>query len=254
MSPRHHGRRSSFIALLRGVMAAAFVVCTPSAPGLRAQPTLISSSRTPVLAAPANVGDAKAAATAYHDSGAYGRDLALIASDAGAWILRRAPQVSHPALVLDIDDTALTNWEVIKADDFGRIINGRCDALPEGPCGWAAWDLLGKAPVIGPTLTLFRQARGLNLAVFFITGRPESQRAATEQNLRKAGYEGYSALYMVPEGMHYSSAANFKAPVRAAIEAGGYTIIANVGDQPSDLAGGHAEKVFLLPNPFYRIP
>jgi hypothetical protein len=29
-----------------------------------------------------------------------------------------------------------------------------------------------------------------------------------------------------------------------------YTIIANIGDQPSDLAGGFAERVFLLPDPF----
>ena len=177
-----------------------------------------------------------------------------MASDAGTWIAERAPQVNRPALVLDIDDTALTNWEVIQADDFGRIINGRCTALPEGPCGWAAWDLLGRAPVIEPTLRLFRQARALDVAVFFITGRPESQRAATEQNLRNVGYDGYAALRMVPEGAHYASAAAFKAPGRAAIEAEGYTIIANVGDQPSDLAGGHAERTFLLPNPFYRIP
>ena len=34
----------------------------------------------------------------------------------------------------------------------------------------------------------------------------------------------------------------------------GFTIIANVGDQPSDLAGGYAERTFLVPNPFYRIP
>jgi hypothetical protein len=108
--------------------------------------------------------------------------------------------------------------------------------------------------VIGPTLALFRQARASNVAIFFITGRPEAQRAATEQNLRNTGYEGYSALYMVPDGIHYASAANFKAPVRAAIGAAGYTIIANMGDQPSDLAGGHAEKAFVLPNPFYRIP
>ncbi|TIP90617.1 MAG: acid phosphatase, partial [Mesorhizobium sp.] len=46
---------------------------------------------------------------------------------------------------------------------------------------------------------------------------------------------------------------DFKAPIRAEIEKAGYTIIANVGDQPSDLFGGHAEKLFLLPNPFYRV-
>jgi acid phosphatase len=42
--------------------------------------------------------------------------------------------------------------------------------------------------------------------------------------------------------------------VRNEIEQGHYTIIANIGDQPSDLSGGHAERTFLLPDPFYRIP
>ena len=201
------------------------------------------------------MGDAKRAASAYHDGGAYARDLlAAVAAAAGAWLARRAPEVGRPALVLDIDDTALSNWEVIRADDFGRVIGGPCPALPEGPCGWAAWDLLGRDPAIAPTLDLFRRARALGVAVFFVTGRPESQRAATERNLRAAGYDGYAGLRMVPEGARYASAAEFKAPVRAAIERAGHTVVANMGDQPSDLAGGHAERTFLLPNPFYRIP
>jgi acid phosphatase len=59
---------------------------------------------------------------------------------------------------------------------------------------------------------------------------------------------------MEPAGSHFDSAADFKAPQRAQIEQQGYTIIANLGDQPSDLAGGFAERTFQLPNPFYRIP
>lgn len=59
---------------------------------------------------------------------------------------------------------------------------------------------------------------------------------------------------MVPDGGHFPSAADFKAPIRAEIEQAGYTILANIGDQPSDLKGGHAEKGFLLPDPFYRVP
>ena len=54
--------------------------------------------------------------------------------------------------------------------------------------------------------------------------------------------------------MQTYSAADFKAPQRQAIEREGYTIIANVGDQPSDLEGGFSERTFPLPNPFYRIP
>jgi predicted secreted acid phosphatase len=203
---------------------------------------------------PANVGDAKITALAYHDSGAYDRDLGIVANEAEHWLETHTAGIAKPALVLDIDETALSNWEVIKLDDFGRPIGGPCDPESGAPCGWAAWDQLGRDPAIQPTLQLFRKARDLNVSVFFITGRPEAQRAATERNLVAAGYSGYTRLYMVPDGAHFPSAADFKTPVREEIEKAGYTIVANMGDQPSDLKGGHAEKKFLLPDPFYRVP
>jgi hypothetical protein len=34
----------------------------------------------------------------------------------------------------------------------------------------------------------------------------------------------------------------------------GYRIVASVGDQYSDLAGGHEAAAFKLPNPFYFLP
>jgi predicted secreted acid phosphatase len=203
---------------------------------------------------PPNVGDAKIYALRYHDSGDYDRDLAWVADQADDWLRSRAATADRPALVLDIDETALSNWEIIKRDDFGRPIGGPCKPPLDAPCGWAAWDQLGRDPAIEPTLRLFKQARALNVTVFFITGRPENQRRATERNLAAAGYRGYEKLYMVPDGAHFASAADFKAPVRAEIEQQGYTILENVGDQPSDLLGGHAEKKFLLPDPFYRVP
>lgn len=211
------------------------------------------SSFITVASQPANVGDAKVAALAYHDSGAYARDLTVVADRAASWIRERAGSVSRPALVLDIDETALSNWEIIKLDDFGRPIAGPCHPGSGAPCGWAAWDQLGRDPAIEPTLKVFRGARAANVAVFFITGRPENQRAATERNLHTAGFGGYTKLFMVPNGAHFASAADFKTPVRVEIERLGYTIIANMGDQPSDLIGGHAEKKFLLPDPFYRV-
>jgi hypothetical protein len=104
---------------LRSLMLA-FVACLAPSPSLLAQSAAPVTSAPPrVTSEPPNVGDAKAAATAYYDSGAYVRDLVLVAAEAGAWIAQRAPQVSRPALVLDIDDTALTNWEVIKASNRG---------------------------------------------------------------------------------------------------------------------------------------
>ncbi|MDQ6707796.1 MAG: acid phosphatase [Acidobacteriota bacterium] len=214
----------------------------------------LSATSGAVSHQPQNVGDAKIAALAYHDSGAYDRDLASAADQARQWLVSRAKQVAQPAMVFDIDETALSNWEVLKLDDFGRPIDGPCAPPLDAPCGWAAWDQLGRDPAIGPTLRVFRQARALGVKVFFITGRPESQRLATERNLVSAGYGDYAKLYMVPDGSHFASAADFKAPIRVEIEKAGYTILANIGDQPSDLRGGHAEKGFLLPDPFYRVP
>jgi predicted secreted acid phosphatase len=240
----------TFVQQLRNFLIQVLTVCTlVGAQNL--SPTFAESVE---LSQPPNVGDAKLAAVAYHKSGAYERDLAAVAAQVSAWLAERAPQVSRPALVLDIDDTVLSNWEVIMADDFGRVFDGPCRSLPKGPCGWIDWDLRGKTPAIPQTLAVFRQARSLGIAVFFISGRDESQRAATIRNLRLAGFAGYRGLYMETKGSHYPSAADFKAPQRKRIEQAGYTIIANVGDQPSDLAGGYGEKTFLLPNPFYRIP
>jgi hypothetical protein len=50
--------------------------------------------------------------------------LKVVADRATTWVRERAPAVNRPALVLDIDETALSNWEVIKPDDLGRPISG----------------------------------------------------------------------------------------------------------------------------------
>jgi len=45
----------------------------------------------------------------------------------------------------------------------------------------------------------------------------------------------------------------FKSKARAQIESNHFTIIANIGDQFSDLVGGHAERTFKVPDPLYFI-
>jgi predicted secreted acid phosphatase len=210
------------------------------------------------IAEPINLGDVKQQARAYYANG-YEEDLQVVGAAAQEWIRWRAPYATKAALVLDIDETALSNWPQLAADDFGYIVNGPCQ-LPKGPCGAFAWDRMAKAKAITPTLQLFKLARSLGVSVFFITGRDESERAVTERNLVAAGYvnnfgkKNWTKLIMRPAGTSTPSAADFKTPERAKIESSGYTIIANVGDQPSDLVGGHAERSFKLPNPFYRVP
>jgi predicted secreted acid phosphatase len=149
------------------------------------------------------------------------------------------------AIVLDIDETSLSNWEVETHDDFGYIPAdaNRCVILH---CGKA----------IAGTLRLFREAERDHIAVFFITGRPESQRQDTAANLKAVGYDHWEGLYLRPDDHPKSqSVANFKSGERADIAAKGFTIVLNVGDQMSDLLGNPlAEHSVKLPNPFYFIP
>lgn len=216
---------------------------------------LAACAATPagVAEAPANIGRAKLAAVQYRESGAYMRDFAAVIGRARAHVEARAGAVSRPALVLDIDETSLSNWPQLAANDFGYIPDGPCASLPKGPCGSHAWEDSGQGEVLAPTLELFKASRERGVAVFFITGRGQARREGTERNLRSAGYEGWAGLVLRPDGPPLP-AAQYKSAERARIAAGGYTIIANVGDQQSDLDGGHAERGFLLPNPFYYIP
>jgi hypothetical protein len=47
---------------------------------------------------------------------------------------------------------------------------------------------------------------------------------------------------------------HYKTATRKHIESLGYEIVANFGDQYSDLEGGYADKTFKLPNPTYFLP
>jgi len=102
-------------------------------------------------------------------------------------------------------------------------------------------------------LELARQARAQGVAVFFLTGRPERVRAATEANLKAAGYE-WTGVLLKPDALTTPSAVDFKAAERRKLVEQGYVIIVNVGDQMSDLDGGFSERTYKLPNPFYFVP
>lgn len=193
---------------------------------------------------PVNLSLAKEAVIRYANTGEYERDVAVIARYATDWITARAERKlpgEKLAIVLDIDETALSNLSHMKEMDFGYI-----------PDLWDAWVANHHAPAIEPVLTVYRQAQRLGIEVFFITGRREKDRPGTESNLRAAGYGEYVQLYLKPDDFQEPTQV-FKTATREKIAGEGWTIIANLGDQQSDLDGGAAERTFKLPNPFYLI-
>ena len=188
----------------------------------------------------------------YLTSGGYDRDFAAVVDQAKAYLEQRAKGGGKLAIVLDIDETSLSNWTAYKLNGYARITGGECN-LEKGPCGLRAWQAMAQSPALKPTLELDRLARSKGVEVFFISGRPAELRDATERNLRAAGYD-WNGLIIYAPGAHFDSAVDFKAGERKKLTEQGYTIVLNMGDQDSDLKGGFAERTFKLPNPVYFIP
>lgn len=176
--------------------------------------------------------------------GCYGKDVDLQANRAIAFLKHRAAVVKPGeklAIVLDIDETSLSNWDEMDKAGFAY----QKDAFN-------AWVESAKAPAIDGTLRLVNEAHRLGVNVFFLTGRPESQRAATEQNLRSAGYDAWEELILRKPGQEKSTALEYKSAERARLTAAGYKLIVNVGDQWSDVKGNpQAEYSVKYPDPFY---
>ena len=179
---------------------------------------------------------------AYRDSGEWESDLSRMAQRAQAYLDENAGRTGgrRPALVLDIDDTALSNYDCLREADFKR------SAL--GPCTRG-----GELPAIPQTLALFQHARDKGIAVLFITRRRQRAREVTARNLREAGYFDYDALMMCPNRETRREHATCKIRARKRARLRGNRIVANVGDQRSDLTGGYAMRGFKLPNPMYLI-
>ena len=191
---------------------------------------------------PRNLSSLKQEILEYVDSGAYEREMAAATVPLSRYLSERvAGKVpgERLTLVLDIDETVLSSLPTMRENDFGYV-----------PAVWSAWLARGEAPAIEPMRAVFRAARKAEVEVVFITGRRERDRPGTEKNLRAVGLGDYAALYCTPDDFRGTTEA-FKTSQRRQLVTEGRTIIANVGDQASDLAGGFAERTFKLPAPFY---
>jgi acid phosphatase len=213
------------------------------------------------------------------------QDTELAVQEAQAWVRLRAPQITNstPAIVLDIDETSLSNWRRIYQDEYlgappaCYFKNERCTDRD--------WQWTAKAPAVQPVLELYNLAQCVRFGqpcskvdVYFVTGRHEggkyvptelcangqqdacqklalTPREWTLENLKNAGFVNVTDDHLRMRSDSDGSVSDYKTGERRKIENNGQvTIIANVGDQQSDLVGLHAERTFKVPNPFYFIP
>lgn len=193
---------------------------------------------------PENLGLLQDSIKAYVISGSYYRDITSVIDSAKGYIESRQ-HVNKPAIVLDIDETSLSNYEFEVKYGFG------CNATI-----WRDWIFLSKDSAISQTLSLTKWADAQGIAVFFVTGRPlyvyDTLNDPTVLNLKAVNYPSWKGIYFKPP---MDTTVVFKTRSRKSIELDrGYTIIANIGDQYSDLLGGYYQRAFKLPDPLYYVP
>ncbi|HZF86830.1 HAD family acid phosphatase [Streptomyces sp.] len=201
-------------------------------PGMRRTATLaVTAAALLAIAAPAEattgtgttaVATATTTAAADVDYATWQKDCQAVMDQALPYLRQRIAQHQpgeKQAIVFDIDNTTLET-------DFGF-------SYP--------------SPANKPVLEVAEYAQEHGVALFFVTARPGIIHAPTEYNLKKVGYE-VSGLHVRGFLDLFKNVADYKTAQRVAIESKGYTIIANIGNNTTDLSGGHAEKTYKLPD------
>jgi hypothetical protein len=205
---------------------------------------------------PNNVDGADVVLHTFDQDGSYAHEVAGIERRASWYLAHRAHRHhfdGKPALIFDIDDTTLNtfNYEIYSNFAYNPTTNGYFVNAAVFPAVPGMPELVSRAAAQG-------------YEVFFLTGRPETQRAGTATNLTNAGYGTPAAdhVFLKDQTLPWLSSctpgctsAQYKALTRQhLIEDLGFDIVANFGDQPSDFTGGFEDTTVKLPNPMYYLP
>ncbi|MFD5421183.1 HAD family acid phosphatase [Streptomyces sp. NPDC127069] len=217
-------RRTRTSRTASATVAAAAAVMTLLPAGAAAAAPAATPAPAPAPAAVTASAPGGNAAILGIDYATWQRDVAAVIDAARPAIEQRiaaSPAGEKPAIVLDIDNSSLET-------DFH-------------------WFWTFPTPAIEKVRALTQYANQRGVAIFFVTARPGIVYSLTERNLKAVGYP-VTGLYVRDLPALFSEVSAYKTAKRAEIEARGYTIIANIGNNESDLVGGHAERTVKLPD------
>jgi hypothetical protein len=171
----------------------------------------------------------------------------------------------NPAVVFDADDTTLWTYDMEDGAmhfDFDPVVQDQ------------QWVQKQKFPATPGMTAVVNAVDDAGCTVVGLTGRNDTQKAATLGNLSARGYRGFTdPLYFTQwvSGSTPGSARPWMAGTPCAdgvcttieyksltrrhlVQDLGYDVVANVGDQFSDLLGGSGDRTVKLPNPTYYLP
>ena len=177
----------------------------------------------------------------YYESDRYSNDLKKIISNAEEEINKIKIQ-TNSAIVFDVDETSLSNYESIKKLHFGYEKEM-----------WDNWINEAMAPAIPEVKQFYDFVILKKIKVIFLSSRTSSQYNATYTNLKNAGYLTFDTLILKGNSDLSITSLEFKSKQRELLSKKGYDIIAVIGDQKSDMEGKDHGLQIKLPNYLYII-
>lgn len=147
-------------------------------------------------------------------------------------------------VVFDVDETLLNSYTYSLAQDPQFTFN---------PTTWTEYvDSCGYSP-IPQTRDLFNRLKKLGVSIALVSSGDRDTKAAMVSCLNARGINGWDRYIMRGDKAPDASSAEYKAIARESLKREGFTIVASVGDQVSDMSYGHLKRGFLLPNTMYYI-
>jgi len=126
---------------------------------------------------------------ALNTSSNYAKEAAKVAKSGRLWLDAKAESHKYPmkAIVLDVDDTTLTTWDYELYSNWDYLPSTNT-AFVGGSGGTFTGNIFPATPGM---VQMVQVAHALGYAVFFITGRPDSQHQQTIANLVSDTAAGY---------------------------------------------------------------
>ncbi|WP_151081483.1 HAD family acid phosphatase [Nocardioides cynanchi] len=193
----------------------------------------------------------------FNPDGAYAHEVEGIAARAAKELSHHHKRTANKAILFDIDDTTLNTYSYEIFSNF--VYNPATNANFVNASDPQVF------PAVPGMVGLEKSAEAHGYQVYFLTGRPITQKDGTILNLTRAGYDVDPTHVYLKDASGatepwLSSCApacttvQYKSLTRQHIESLGVDIVANFGDQFSDLKGGFADSTYKIPNPMYYLP
>jgi predicted secreted acid phosphatase len=189
---------------------------------------------------PANLTIAKKAVREYYESGRFYKEVEDVIKKAEKEF-DKVDIKKNSAVVFDVDETALDNYELSKLMGFGYVYKMNKE-----------WNAEMKSPALKPIKELYDYFVTKGVHIIFLTGRNFPEYEVTYQNLKKAGYTVFDTLITQIGDETKIKNQQFKNAKRIFLTKKGYDIIGAVGDQWSDLRGEDHGIQVKIPNYLYQ--